>query len=75
MVDLSNNRIQKIMHLENCVQLDTLILNKNRITSLQHVNLSVGNVRVLALQSNLLESTLGLEKLFGLESLDLRGNR
>lgn len=75
MLDLSNNRIQKITNLENCVQLDTLIISNNRISSLQHVNLALGNVRVLNLQNNLIESTLGLEKLFGLECLDLRGNR
>jgi len=74
-LDLSNNRIPKIEHLENCVLLDTLVLNNNGITSVQHINQSVGNIRILLLQNNMLDSTQGLEKLFGLERLDLSGNR
>jgi hypothetical protein len=73
-IDLSDNMIERIENLQFCYSLVTLDLSYNRIRSVHSSVHSLGNLRYLALRGNGLSSTLGLEKLLGLERLDLRDN-
>ncbi len=70
-LDLSHNILTRFENIEFCYNLVLLDMSFNRLTSMHRCNEYLGNVKVLLLKNNALESTEGLEKLFGLESLDL----
>ena len=71
----SHNQIQEIRNLASCFRLEFLNLSFNSIDSVQHLNETLGNLRVLILKKNLLRRTEGLEKLYALEMLDLSYNQ
>lgn len=73
-VDLSHNLIERIENLQFCYNLSSLDLSFNRIRSVHSSVHFLGNLKSLMLRGNGLSSTLGLEKLLGLERLDLREN-
>lgn len=73
-LNLESNVISKVQNLQNCYQLSHLILKKNCIWGVENIGSSVGNLKYLVLSHNGLFSTKGLEKLFGLEHLDISHN-
>ena len=73
-IDLQHNALTELCAAQYNSALATLDLSFNRIASLERANRRLGNVHSLVLSFNCIESTSGLEKLYGLRSLDLRHN-
>ena len=73
-LDLSNNQISVVENLQNMYKLEFLSLSRNRITSGLELWRVVGNLTVLSLAHNLLDTTKGFELMMGLKELDLRDN-
>jgi hypothetical protein len=74
-LDLSYNLISRVENLQFCYCLVQVNLSHNRIRSVQNTVETFGNLKFLNLSGNELESALGLEKLLGLERLDLSDNQ
>lgn len=74
-LDLSHNLFlappPALIHLHN---LHSLNLSYNMINSVQSIYQILGNIAVLDLRSNRLESLCGLERLWNLEKVDVREN-
>ncbi|KAF9430955.1 hypothetical protein BGZ76_000642 [Entomortierella beljakovae] len=74
-LDLSHNLLvsppEALIHLHN---LHTLNLSYNMITTVQAIYQTLGNIAVLDLRGNRLESLCGLERLWNLEKVDVREN-
>ncbi|KAG0026786.1 hypothetical protein BGZ81_006094 [Podila clonocystis] len=74
-LDLSHNMFlappPALIHLHN---LHSLNLSYNMINSVQSIYQILGNIAVLDLRSNRLESLCGLERLWNLEKVDVREN-
>lgn len=73
-LDLSGNSFKVMENLHNCVNLMSLDLSYNRISSTARLNERCGNLTQLKLKCNSLTSTDGIDKLYSLEVLDLSGN-
>ncbi len=73
-LDLSSNCFKTMENLHNCVNLMSLDLSSNRISSTARLNERCGNLTVLKLKCNSLTSIEGIDKLYSLEVLDLSGN-
>ena len=73
-LDLSGNCFRVMENLHNCVNLVSLDLSCNRISSTARLNERCGNLTYLNLARNSLSSTEGLDKLYSLEVLDISGN-
>jgi hypothetical protein len=74
-LNLSYNNFPRIpSSLVELYNLTNLNLSSNAIGSLSKVNQVLGNIRVLNLSNNQIHTLLGLEKLWGLEQLDLSNN-
>ncbi|KAG0336561.1 hypothetical protein BG004_007995 [Podila humilis] len=75
-LDLSHNLFltppAALIHLHN---LHSLNMSYNMINSVQSIYQILGNIAVLDLKSNRLESLCGLERLWNLEKVDVRENR
>lgn len=52
-----------------------LDLSYNKLSSLEGIHTKLGNIKTLNLAGNLLESLIGLHKLYSLLNLDLSNNR
>ena len=74
-LDLSQNRLSALAHLDALTQLRFLNLSYNRLTTMMDAGRSLGNVSTLILRGNQLTSARGLERLLGLTRLDLRDNQ
>ncbi|KAF9932319.1 hypothetical protein FBU30_008426 [Linnemannia zychae] len=74
-LDLSHNLLitapSALIHLHN---LHHLNLSYNMISSVQAIYHTLGNIAVLDLRGNRLESLCGLERLWNLEKVDVRDN-
>jgi Leucine-rich repeat (LRR) protein len=74
-LDLSHNLLiaapPGLIHLHN---LHHLNLSYNMISSVQAIYQILGNIAVLDLRGNRLESLCGLERLWNLEKIDVRDN-
>ncbi|KAF9204064.1 hypothetical protein BGZ59_001278, partial [Podila verticillata] len=74
-LDLSHNLFlappPALIHLHN---LQSLNLSYNMINSVQSIYQILGNIAILDLRSNRLESLCGLERLWNLEKVDVREN-
>ncbi|KAF8937915.1 hypothetical protein BGZ58_001940 [Dissophora ornata] len=74
-LDLSHNLLnappQSLIHLHN---LHNLNLSFNMVSSVQAISHVLGNIAVLDLRGNRLESLCGLERLWNLEKVDVREN-
>ena len=73
-LDMQHNALTALCAAQYNSALATLDLGFNRIASLERANRVLGNVHTLALCFNCIETTAGIEKLYGLRSLDLRHN-
>ena len=73
-LDLSANCFKAMENLHNCVNMMSLDLSYNRISSTARLNERCGNLTQLKLRCNSLTSTEGIDKLYSLEHLDLSGN-
>eukprot|EP00611_Tribonema_gayanum_P006530 TRINITY_DN157_c0_g2_i1.p1 TRINITY_DN157_c0_g2~~TRINITY_DN157_c0_g2_i1.p1 ORF type:complete len:817 (-),score=244.45 TRINITY_DN157_c0_g2_i1:57-2507(-) len=73
-LDLSCNSIEHVQCLHQCTELQHLDLSHNLISSLVDVTCVIGNITVLLLGHNRVESTEGLDRLFSLQVLDLGHN-
>ena len=74
LIDLSHNSITHVVHLHDCLHLTTLDVSHNRVRVLSNLDRVLGNVVTLNLSYNRIASLDGLNKLYSLEQLDLRGN-
>ena len=73
-IDLSQNRLASMEHIDRCVRLAHLDVSFNRITDLSDARRQVGNLSTLVLQHNGISDVSGLSKLYSLEALDVSGN-
>eukprot|EP01039_Chlorochromonas_danica_P008175 gene8177-9018_t len=73
-LDLSNNQIMHIAHLQDCYQLEKLNLSHNRIRVLSNLERVLGKVKWLNLSHNEIESLDGLDKVYSLEHFDISSN-
>jgi len=73
-LNLSRACIDAVEHAERCVRLDCLNLSFNRFRCVRSLPTRLGAVRRLVLRGNELESTVGLERLYALEGIDLASN-
>jgi hypothetical protein len=73
-LDLSQNAIGRIVHLQDCFCLRSLNISNNQINSLKHCGRVLGNLKSLDLSGNLLVSLTGLEKLIALVNVNLAHN-
>ena len=58
-LDISNNKLQDIEHLQHLSSLVSLNLSNNNIRQLESLHTKLGNVKYLNLSSNKLESLKG----------------
>lgn len=73
-VDFSDNDIPEILHLQDCYQLETLNLSRNTIRALPNISDALGNISMLNISYNHVESLDGIEKLSALRTLDISYN-
>lgn len=73
-LNLSRACIDEVEYAERCVRLDCLNLSFNRFRSVRSLPTRLGAVKRLVLRGNELESTVGLERLYALEGIDLASN-
>jgi hypothetical protein len=73
-LDLSNNSISHIIHLQDCIDLKVLDLSHNRIRVLSNLERVVGSLTHINLAGNEIESLDGLDRILSLEVLDLSSN-
>ena len=74
-LDLSHNLLNSIpSSLSALSSLVSLNLSTNLITSVRNAPSSLGNVTSLNLSKNRIDCLVGLERVLGLERVDLRGN-
>jgi len=71
-LNLANNKIEVLSHLNEIRQLQTLTLSGNRIKEIQGLNLAM--LTSLTLDRNRITSITGLRGLKKLEELSLEGN-
>jgi len=74
MLDVSFNRLTSVNNLHTLTKLQYLNLGFNMISSMENCAAVIGNVSTLVLRNNQLNSVRGIERLMGLEQLDLRDN-
>lgn len=75
-LDLSSNLLIAIpLGLSALVSLRALDLSDNMIDSLLGIAKALGNVTVINLSKNRIDNLSGLDRLYGLERLDVRDNR
>ena len=72
-LNLSNNRIVDVQHLNDLKQLQSLVLSHNRVTDTS--NLSLPILTSLSLDRNRIKKVAGLRGLKKLEELNLEGNQ
>lgn len=73
-LDLSNNDIIHVVHLHDCVSLESLNLSYNRIRVLSNLERVIGRVKKINLAHNEIESLDGLDKIYALEKVNLAFN-
>jgi Leucine-rich repeat (LRR) protein len=73
-LDLSNNSITYIVHLQDCISLENLNLSHNRIRILSNLERTVGKIHNLNVSFNEIESIDGIDKIYSLESINLSNN-
>lgn len=73
-LDLSNNDIIHVVHLHDCVSLESLNLSYNRIRVLSNLERVIGRVKKINLAHNDIESLDGLDKIYALEKINLSFN-
>lgn len=73
-LDLSDNELEDVQHLQHLTELNSVDLSNNNIHILNSLHTKLGNIKALCLAGNRLESLLGFSKLYSLESLDVSGN-
>jgi hypothetical protein len=73
-LDLSNNDITHVVHLHDCVSLESLNLSYNRIRVLSNLERVIGRVKKINLAHNDIESLDGLDKIYALEKVNLSFN-
>lgn len=73
-LDLSNNDITHVVHLHDCVSLESLNLSHNRIRVLSNLERVIGRVKKINLAHNDIESLDGLDKIYALEKVNLAFN-
>lgn len=74
-LDLSNNMITEIKCIQGCYALTRLCLTGNQIEDLKGASTELGCIRILNLRKNKIHCLDGLERLLGLEELDLGENK
>eukprot|EP01038_Epipyxis_sp_PR26KG_P004255 gene4255-6034_t len=74
-LDLSNNSISHIIHLQDCLNLQFMDVSHNRIRVLSNLNMVVINLIRLNLSYNEIESLDGIDQLLSLERIDLSNNK
>ncbi|KAG9407775.1 hypothetical protein AC1031_021015 [Aphanomyces cochlioides] len=72
---VARNHLQTLSHLENCPHLTRVDVSQNKLTAVAGAHRYLANVTHLDVSCNELTSTSGLEKMLGLQSVDLRGNQ
>ncbi|GMK57863.1 hypothetical protein CspeluHIS016_0406970 [Cutaneotrichosporon spelunceum] len=73
-LDLSGNLLNEIPDLSRLHNLVSLNLAHNVITSVRNAPQSIGNVTTLNLAHNRIDCLVGLERVLGLQRVDLRAN-
>ncbi|OQR86584.1 nischarin-like [Achlya hypogyna] len=73
-LNLSSNQLTSLNHLENCAQLGHVNVSNNAFTHLDGAHRYLGNVTSLVMHHNRLSLVKGIEKMYGLQSLDLSHN-
>ncbi|XP_041348841.1 nischarin-like isoform X2 [Gigantopelta aegis] len=73
-LNLSNNKVETIEHLQWLSQLTYLDLSSNLLRNLDSLHTKLGNLKTLKLANNLVESLHGFSKLFSLTTLDISNN-
>lgn len=73
-LDLSQNCLQSLKHIEHCICLTHLDISFNNFSDCRNIYEHVGNISTLVLQRNGITSTAGLDKLYSIRILDLSGN-
>lgn len=73
-LDLSHNDIMHVVHLHNCVNLESINLSYNRIRVLSNLERVIGRVNKMNLAHNDIESLDGLDKIYALEKINLSFN-
>lgn len=73
-LDISHNDISHIIHLQDCTKLRVVNAAYNRISVLSNIGWVVGDVQVLNLSHNSIESLDGIERLYSLRKLDVSHN-
>ncbi|CAK4357431.1 unnamed protein product [Aphanomyces euteiches] len=72
---VARNHLQTLSHLENCPHLTRVDVSQNKLTAVAGAHRYLANVTHLDVSCNELTSTSGLEKMLGLQSVDLRSNQ
>lgn len=73
-LDLSKNQFSHVFHLQDCYRLKFLNLSHNRVKVLSNLHLVIGNIKVLDLSDNSIESIHGLDRLLSLQNINLSQN-
>lgn len=73
-LDLSHNAITYVVHLQDCISLETLNLSHNRVRILSNLERTIGSVKNLNLSHNQIESLDGIDKIYSLENINFSNN-
>ncbi|OQS03386.1 inositol polyphosphate multikinase [Thraustotheca clavata] len=74
-LNLSSNHLTSLSHLENCTQLTHLNVSNNDLAHLDGAHRYLANVNAFILHHNKLQSVKGIEKMYGLQTLDIGHNQ
>jgi hypothetical protein len=74
-LDIAENDISHIFHLQDCPRLTVLNASSNRIRVLSNIALVITHIQRLNLSNNFIESLDGLDQLRQLQRLDLSRNK
>ncbi|XP_067933194.1 nischarin-like [Watersipora subatra] len=74
-VDLHDNYIAEIRHLESSSYLTHIDLSLNKISAISDLHMRLGNIKSINLSGNYLETLTGFSKLYSLEYLDVSNNQ